>query len=560
MSERHAGRVLRTATTKPPHDYLQAGGDALARGAWREARAAFEAALALGESPEALEGLGAAAWWLGDGPTVFDARSRAFQLYREQGDRRAAARVATELAEDCLYFRGEPAVASGWIKRAQRLLDGLGVVPELGWLKLIAADIAMSTNDPAAARAGAVEAQAIGRALGLLDLEMVSVALEGLALVSTGQAAEGMPRLDEAAAAALSGEMRDLLAIAFVCCYLVTACERARDFGRASQWCERAKEFATQRELPTLFAICGIQHASLLMWRGEWREAEGELRNAVESLAACHPTLQPEGFVRLAELRRHQGRLDEVPALLERAAGHPRAVLEGAALALEQDNFDAALRLAQRFLRQAMEENRPERLAALELIVRAEIGRGDVKAARKALARMQTIAGETSNIPLRAGARAAEGLVAAALNKHEDACCAFEDAIDLYGGSGALFEQARARMELGRSLAAHGRHAAAVAELRAEAQLARLGAARTARRARGWLQTIERRSGGAVLSPREAQVLQLVAQGLSNKQIAKRLTVSEYTAKRHVANILAKLDLPSRAAAAAYAARRRLLT
>jgi DNA-binding NarL/FixJ family response regulator len=86
-----------------------------------------------------------------------------------------------------------------------------------------------------------------------------------------------------------------------------------------------------------------------------------------------------------------------------------------------------------------------------------------------------------------------------------------------------------------------------------------LGGPRAPPRARGLLQTLERRTRGAALSRREADVLKLVAQGLSNKQIARRLTVSEYTAKRHVANILAKLALHSRAAAAAYAARRGLL-
>jgi DNA-binding NarL/FixJ family response regulator len=50
-------------------------------------------------------------------------------------------------------------------------------------------------------------------------------------------------------------------------------------------------------------------------------------------------------------------------------------------------------------------------------------------------------------------------------------------------------------------------------------------------------------------------VLQLMAQGMSNRKIAKRLIVSEFTIKRHVANVLAKLGLPSRAAAAAHAAR-----
>jgi LuxR family transcriptional regulator, maltose regulon positive regulatory protein len=547
-------------SASPEEELLARGREALSRGAWQEARAAFEAALDGAESPEALEGLGLAAWWLNDGRVVFDARRAAYRLYRERGDRRSAARIATGLAEDHVYFHGELAVASGWLNRAERLLEGAGMVPELGWLKVIAADLAMSANDPAAARAGAAEAEAIGRALGLVDLEMVAVALEGLALVSAGEVVEGMPRLDEAAAAALSGEMRDLLAVAYTCCYLVTACERARDFTRASQWCERVKEFAQHRDLPSLFAICRIQHASLLMWRGEWGEAEGELRTTVESVALTHPTLQPEGFVRLAELRRQQGRFEEVPPLLERAAGHPRALLETAALALEQDDPATTVRVAQRFLRQAPDAQRPERLAALDLLVRAELARRNPDAARNALGRIQTIVAATSSAPLRALGRTAEGLVAAAQDNHEEACRAFEDAADLYGQSAASFERARARMEFARSAAALGRWESAIAELgAAQADLERLGAAREARRARGLLQAIERSTRAAPVSRREMEVLKLVAQGLSNKQIARRLSVSEHTAKRHVANILTKLEVPSRAAAAAYAARRGLL-
>ena len=58
-----------------------------------------------------------------------------------------------------------------------------------------------------------------------------------------------------------------------------------------------------------------------------------------------------------------------------------------------------------------------------------------------------------------------------------------------------------------------------------------------------------------VLTPRELDVLKLVAQGLSNSDIAKRLVVSEHTIHRHLANILRKLCLSSRAAAAAWAVR-----
>ena len=58
-----------------------------------------------------------------------------------------------------------------------------------------------------------------------------------------------------------------------------------------------------------------------------------------------------------------------------------------------------------------------------------------------------------------------------------------------------------------------------------------------------------------VLTPRELDVLKLVAQGLSNADIARRLVLSEHTVHRHLANILRKLSLSSRAAAAAWAVR-----
>ena len=59
----------------------------------------------------------------------------------------------------------------------------------------------------------------------------------------------------------------------------------------------------------------------------------------------------------------------------------------------------------------------------------------------------------------------------------------------------------------------------------------------------------------SVLTPREREVLRLVAQGLSNPDIARRLFLSEHTVHRHLANILRKLGLSSRTAAAAWAAR-----
>ena len=61
------------------------------------------------------------------------------------------------------------------------------------------------------------------------------------------------------------------------------------------------------------------------------------------------------------------------------------------------------------------------------------------------------------------------------------------------------------------------------------------------------------------LTDRELEVLKLVAQGLNNREIAKRLFISENTVKNHVRNILEKLQLHSRMEAVMYAVREKLL-
>jgi hypothetical protein len=79
-------------------ELLAAGEEALVGGAWERARALFAAALEVEETPEGLEGLGAAAFFLDDAVASLDSRERAFRLYRERDDRRGAARAAISLA------------------------------------------------------------------------------------------------------------------------------------------------------------------------------------------------------------------------------------------------------------------------------------------------------------------------------------------------------------------------------------------------------------------------------------------------------------------------------
>src|SRR5215468_7984184 len=118
---------------KTPEGF-DAGRSALDRGDWAAARLAFEASLQHAETPEALEGLGLAAWWLDQGELVFDVRERAYRIYRERGDALGAARMAVWLAWDTAAFRGEEAIANGWLQRARRLLERRPDSPEHAWL------------------------------------------------------------------------------------------------------------------------------------------------------------------------------------------------------------------------------------------------------------------------------------------------------------------------------------------------------------------------------------------------------------------------------------------
>lgn len=530
---------------------MAAGREALARGAWEKAAAAFEASLAREETPEALEGLGVAAAWLSRGETFLDAHERAYRLYRQRGAARDSARIAYWLAIAAYNFRGDPAVTRGWLERARHLLEGLEQGAEGASVASFSAHLALLVDhDPGRARtlcAGAVE---LARESGATDLEMLALGLDGLALVTQGEVQEGMRRLDEATAAATSGELTDPVAIHNVCCYLIYACKRVRDFERAGQWCERVKEIAERWSDRQMFATCRTHYADVLVWRGAWGEAERELELAAREFGAAGPHKVADAAVRLAELRRRQGRLGEAERLLQGADRHPLAPLVRAALFLDRGDAERARDLAERYLRRIPADERTERVPGLELLVRARLALGDRDAAAGAVTELRTIAETLATDALRAPAALAEGLLAAAAGDHEAARRSLEDAVDLYERSGAPFDAARARFELARTLRALERFAAAQDEAQAAARALReLGAA------------LERGTDGGTspdgLTLREREVLRLVAQGRSNQEIAVELVLSVRTVERHISNVYAKIGASgttARAAAASYAA------
>jgi ATP/maltotriose-dependent transcriptional regulator MalT len=537
-------------------DRLTEGSAQLAEARWEDARHSFEAALTDGDAPAAYEGLSWAAWWLDDADTVFAARERAYRLYRERGGAADAARMATWLAADELDFRGGAAAASGWLQRAHRLLDPLEAGPDHGWLAFHEGYVSHRQGDTARARELATFAAELGRRFDVPDLEMLGLALEGAALVACAQVEEGMRLLDEATLAALEDDATIPISSAWASCFLVSACTAVLDFDRAFEWCDRIAAFADRYGSRYMLAFCRAEYGAVDLWRGRWSEAERMLEASLEDFAASRPPWVGAPLVLLAELKRRRGSVDEARALLDRAGSSGGVQLCRGRLALDDGEAQQAADLAERLLRQLPAARTLDRLPALELLVHARIANGDLGQASVALAALRDTARDVGTEPLRAVADRADGMLAAAWGEHDRARTLLEDAVDWFERAGAPYEAARARIELATSLAALGRGDAERQASTAAETFARLGAATDAARARHLFA-----EGDLLpeLTKREHEVLRLLAEGLTNRQIAARLVVSEHTVHRHVSNILRKLGLPSRTAAAAHAAQARLL-
>jgi LuxR family maltose regulon positive regulatory protein len=533
-------------------DHLATGRAALARGEWSTARATFEADLAERESAEPLEGLARACWWLDDFEACAEAQGRAYRLYREQGDARGASRLACQIAREAVFLRGDMAALNGWTERARRLLSEIEPSPEHALLALHESNCAfLFASNPVSARSKAMEAAELARRFGLVDVEMLALALQGASLVAEGVVAQGMRLLDEAAAAATGGEMRDVELIAATGCTMIVGCERVRDFERAGQWCTRMKEFCRRTGLRGLFAICRTHYAMVLTERGEWAEAEAELLGATDQLAR-QQGLVGETVASLGELRRRQGRFDEASALFDRVAFHPMAQVGHAALALDLGDPGTAAGWAERFLRQIPVEDCTRRSQGWELLARARAALGDLEAAGAAADEVASIAQATGSPLLTAAASAARGIAEASSGHLVAARELLEDAVDRYEAARLPYEAAEARLALAEVLRNAGDSRAADREARLAAEtFERLGAARRPPQPRS--------ATSQGLTPRELEVLRLVAEGLSDRDIAGRLVLSPHTVHRHISNLHTKLGVSSRTAAAAVAARLGLL-
>jgi DNA-binding NarL/FixJ family response regulator len=529
---------------------LDAAQEALVAGSWSRADGAFRAAIDESNEPAAYEGLAQAAWWLDDAETCLSARETAYRRHRALQDPVGAARAATALASDSVLFGRGESVAMGWLGRAQELLAVVDERAEHGWFLVREAELALSVRqDTAHALTCASRAADVGHRTGDGDLSVVGSALQGLALTRSGEVESGMARLDSAAAAATAGDIVDLMWMGKVLCWLITACHETQDVTRAGEWCRRVEAICVDRHLVPLFNVCRIQYASVQVSGGTWTEAEKELTETIGRLAASPRASRLEAVVQLGELRRRQGRLEEAEALLKQAEFSPVAVLGRALIKFATGDQATAWAVVERLLRSLPPENRLARATTLLPAVRIAHAVGAHEAAVLACAELRAIASAVGTDALLAMSSMAGSVLAD--SSERDAL--LHEAVYRYHRSGLRHDEAEARLALATSLGTHADAGGARDQIAAASDIMTdLTDTAGLARARRLAKSFDERST-ALLTPRETEVLRLVSRGMSNDEIATALTLSRHTVHRHVANILTKLDQPTRAGATSQA-------
>ncbi|MDO8965120.1 helix-turn-helix transcriptional regulator [Algoriphagus sp.] len=530
---------------------------------WKQAKELFAEFLKDEELPEVLEKYAWAAWWLGEGRETMIARERAYAIYRKKNDFLSAARSALWIASDYLDFRGDTVISNSWRLRAERLLQDQNPSPEHGWLALqYGAHAIELEHEPVKAINHAKYAVSIGRELGVIDLEVVGMAIEGLSMVCLGNIETGMSLLDEAGSAASTGEVQELYSTIWTFSYLIFACDRIRDVERVEQWCEKMKELSQRVNFRFKMGISHAYYAGALISHGKWSEAETKLQESLMDLENSRPPYIAESIARLGELRRRQGKLMEARKLFEQAAFHPIAILGKAELLIDKNkDFLTAGELAQYYLRTLPSANKLLMIPALELQVKIFAETGKYAQAEKVYRSLKTIAEAIDTLPINGSLNYTGGLLALCKKNYKKAHKLFQESVYSFSKCSLIFETATARLGLAQALSKLGRNSTAQEEaLIALDFFTGIGALIGKKAVKKILTDLEKNLGrkkacfgnlGTELTKREVEVLRLVANGKTDKQIADVLFRSVHTVHRHISNILIKLNVPSRSAAVA---------
>jgi DNA-binding CsgD family transcriptional regulator len=533
---------------------LERGRESCKRRAWADAHQALS--LVDGMAPlgaEDLELLALSAYLIAREDEYLVTLERAYIAHLGEGANVRAARCAF-WAGLHLLFRGAVGRATGWLARSRRLIEcEEGECVEEGYLLLPVAEEQLAAANSEAAYATAGDACQIGTRFGDQDLVAIARHVQGRALIQQGSVADGLSLLDEAMLAVTSGELSPLVTGLVYCsvidgCQQIFAVSRAREWTAAlARWCEE------QPEMVSFTGKCLVHRAEILQLHGAWPEALAEARRGCERFErGIDPQSPASAFYQLAEVHRLRGDFAEAEQAYRSASTWGMEPQPGLALLrMAQGRIEIAAGSIQRVVTATREPLQLARLlpAYIEIMLEA----GEIDDARSACQELEQISERFDTGLLGGIAAHARGALALAEGDIETALISLRRALQVWQQVEVPYMVARTRFLTGVGCSALRDDEGATLEMEAaRAIFERLGAAPDISR-------IDSRARHASpdhlhgLTPREVQVLRLIATGKTNKAIAAELCVSDRTVDRHVSNIFTKLSLPSRAAATAYA-------
>jgi DNA-binding CsgD family transcriptional regulator len=495
---------------------------------------------------------------------MLPAQERLYHAYLEAGESLAAARAALWLGFR-LFARGETGQAGGWLGRAQRLVEREGRdCAEQGYLLLPASQRLLGMGEFDQAHDAAARAAQLGERFGEADLIAFARNVQGRALLGSGRLDEGLALMDEAMVAATTGELSPLVT-GLIYCHAISSCQRVYAFDRAREWTAALHRWCNaQPQLVMFRGHCLADRAEIMQMSGSWAEALEEARRAV---ACCVGPFDRDSAGRAhyqqAEIHRLRGEVSEAETAYKNASRYGVEPQPGLALLrLAQGDREAAASAVRRLASAA--GDRLQRTRFLPAHVEIMLAVGDLEEARAASRELDETASKFNVEVLAAITSQVHGAVRLAEGDARAVLDPVRRAFGVWQQVGAPYLAARLRVLLARACVALGDVDGAWLELEgAHEVFAGLGARPDLAEVDAIGASLKRSRKGPAdrhgLTVRELQVLRLIASGKTNKSIARELSLSGKTVDRHVSNIFTKLDVPSRAAATAFAYEHQLI-